>query len=304
MGTINGMMAQARATLGLGESPLGSNHNKITVWYNANIMHIGDGAWCDMGVTYWAGHSDNLGAIFGGPGIGYAYTVYHARKFQAKSRWHYGTAGIRKGDVIFFNWDGRRVIDEIDHVGYVEKVSGGLIYTIEANTGDVCRRKVRDGKYVVGYGRPAYATAKPEPKPQPQEKEEDMPEYISLATATPVSLSSGKGHRVEWSKEWADTGDSHADTKAGKSYPGILSGGEHGTVFTLTVTVPEDLDWRFVETDPSKEYVVSKTYATHTGPFTENGWVNNKQHLYVELLPNKDRTALAAVKGSYWPQKG
>jgi hypothetical protein len=109
-----------------------------------------------MAVTYWAGHSANLGAIFGGKNIGYAYTVAHARKFQKKGRWHNGVAGIEPGDIVFFDWTRSRSIKKIDHVGVVERVSGKRIVTIEGNASNRCRRMVRDAKFIVGYGRPAY----------------------------------------------------------------------------------------------------------------------------------------------------
>jgi hypothetical protein len=157
VGTVRGMLNEAKKTLGLGEHPPGSDHNKITDWYNKNIARIGNGAWCDMAITYWAGHSGNLAAIFGGKGIGYAYTVAHAKKFQQKGRWHNGTAGMQAGDIVFYAWKGGRSINNIDHVGLVERVSGKKFVTIEGNTtGDSCRRQVRDAKFVVGYGRPTY----------------------------------------------------------------------------------------------------------------------------------------------------
>jgi len=154
MGTIAGMLAQARALLGLGESPPGSNHNKITTWYGF------DGAWCDMAISYEAGHSDNLSAMMGK----FAYTVAHAQAFQAHGRWHYGLGGIRQGDIVFFDWSGSRSIGAIDHVGLVEAVhSNGTITTLEGNTSDMFLRRVRNGSVVVGYGRPAYGDASPMP---------------------------------------------------------------------------------------------------------------------------------------------
>jgi hypothetical protein len=157
VGTVSGMLAEAKKTIGMGESPPKSNHNKITEWYNSNIARIGNGAWCNMAVTYWAGHSANLGAIFAGKGIGFALTTAHARQFQKKGRWHAGAAGIKPGDIVFFDWKASRAMQNIDHVGVVERVSGKRIVTIEGNTtGDSCRRMVRDAKYIVGYGRPAY----------------------------------------------------------------------------------------------------------------------------------------------------
>jgi CHAP domain len=154
---VNRMLAQARKTIGLGEKPPGSNHNRITVWYNKHIARIGNGPWCNMAVTYWAGLSANLAAIFAGKRIGYAYTVAHAQKFKQKGRWRVGVAGIRRGDVVFFDWGGSRLIRNVDHVGLVEQVKGKKIITIEGNTtGDRCRRVVRNARFIVGYGRPAY----------------------------------------------------------------------------------------------------------------------------------------------------
>lgn len=158
-GTVDQMIAQAIKSLGTTEHPPGSNHNDITVWYNANVDKIGDGAWCDMSVTMW-GVKSGSGAVVGE----FAYTVYHAQWFQRRGQWHSGTSGIKRGDVVFFDWSGSRSIGAIDHVGVVEKVSGGTIYTIEGNTsggpnGDWCARKARNSTYIVGYGRPTYAGA-------------------------------------------------------------------------------------------------------------------------------------------------
>ena len=64
------------------------------------------------------------------------------------------------GDLIFFDWDDE---DEgqnraADHVGIVEKVDGGLIYTVEGNSGDSCQEnRYAIGHYeIYGYGTPAY----------------------------------------------------------------------------------------------------------------------------------------------------
>lgn len=153
MGTVGGMLAQARALLGLKESPPGSNHNKVTVWYGF------DGPWCDMSISYEAGHSDNLPAMMGK----FASTRAHASAFQSAKRWHYGLGGVRAGDVVFFDWGGSGDISKIDHVGLVEAVhSNGTITTLEGNTSNMFARRTRRA-CVVGYGRPAYGDAKPLP---------------------------------------------------------------------------------------------------------------------------------------------
>ena len=45
-----------------------------------------------------------------------------------------------------------------DHVGIVEKVENGLVYTVEGNSGDSCREnRYAVGHYeIYGYGTPAY----------------------------------------------------------------------------------------------------------------------------------------------------
>ncbi|MER7836623.1 peptidoglycan-binding protein [Streptomyces sp. NPDC096040] len=154
MGTANGMIAAARKLLGTTEHPPGSNHNNITSWYGFS------GPWCDMSISYEAAHSDNITAVMGK----FALTTAHARAFQSHGRWHYGLGGIRPGDVVFFDFSGGRSISGIDHVGLVEAVhSNGTITTLEGNTSDAFRRRIRGRACVVGYGRPAYDGAAPMP---------------------------------------------------------------------------------------------------------------------------------------------
>ena len=148
------MIEQARRLLGTAEHPPGSNHNHVTVWYGF------DGPWCDMAVSFAAGHSGNLSAVFGK----FAYTVDHAEAFRKRGRWHFGLGGARPGDVVFFDWSGTRSIANIDHVGLIEAVfSNGTIVTLEGNTSDRFYRRVRDSSCVVGYGRPDYGDAAPLP---------------------------------------------------------------------------------------------------------------------------------------------
>lgn len=158
MGTATAMIRQMRGLLGLTEHPAGSNHNKVTTYYGY------DAAWCDMTLWYAANHSDNVEAVF--PGGKTAYTVRHAEDFKNAGRWHTDTAGIRAGDVVFYDWGGSNKLARIDHVGIVEYVAGGAVHTIEGNTGDACRRRVRDHSTIAGYGRPAYDRPKPSAKPK------------------------------------------------------------------------------------------------------------------------------------------
>lgn len=157
------MVAEARKSLGLSGRP-----NYITKEYASRYgSEFLRASWCDMGVTYWARHSGNAAAVL--PGGDRAYTVWHAQDFQRAGRWHSGTTAnvnqAKPGDIVFFDWGASNSIGAIDHVGVIEKVlGGGRLQTIEANTSDAVRRRVRDASVIAGYGRPAY-----------DEGEDDMP---------------------------------------------------------------------------------------------------------------------------------
>jgi peptidoglycan hydrolase-like protein with peptidoglycan-binding domain len=154
MGTAEGMIAQARALLGVREEPPGSNRNLVTRWYGMT------GPWCDMSISFAAGHSDNLDAVLGK----FAWTVAHAKAFRDHGRFHYGLGGCRRGDILFLDWSGRRSLDGIDHVALVEAAhSDGTVTTLEGNTSDRFMRRVRDASCVVGYGRPLYRDSTPMP---------------------------------------------------------------------------------------------------------------------------------------------
>jgi peptidoglycan hydrolase-like protein with peptidoglycan-binding domain len=84
------------------------------------------------------------------------YTYASVALYKKTGRW---TQNAARGHQIFFGGSG--------HTGLVEKVSGGVVYTIEGNKGD----EVRKCSYsvhspsIIGYGRPKYEliTGTPEP---------------------------------------------------------------------------------------------------------------------------------------------
>ncbi len=156
------------------ESPAGSNYNWIVQRFNDKIYRIGRGAWCDMTVSVAFGEA--LGYDHGlWPHTGkseYAYTVYHAQYAQSAGRWHAGPSGIQPGDVVFFDWERRRDIAGIDHVGTARtSYSGGLVGLYEGNTGSYSggelKKTTRDATFITGYFRPDWkrlvdpAVAKP-----------------------------------------------------------------------------------------------------------------------------------------------
>jgi hypothetical protein len=156
-GTLEAMIAEMERWLGTGEP------NVIQSWYRARngAAYNGNFAWCDATVTRAAVDSGCHDSVCFG--TDYAYTVAHAARFQAKGQWHAMTngvvkSGIRRGDIIFFDWDGSSSIGAIDHVGIVTSVNGSTVYTIEGNIGNVCARKVRYVGDIAGFGRPVYKT--------------------------------------------------------------------------------------------------------------------------------------------------
>lgn len=161
-GGVEKMIRAMEAWLGTGEP------NAIQDWYrgrNGNA-YAGNFAWCDATVTLSAFASDNYGAVCFD--TDFAYTVAHAARFNAAGQWKPMTngilkSGIRRGDIIFFDWNGSSEIGAIDHVGIVTSVSsdGKYVYTIEGNTANVCARRVRLVHDIAGYGRPKYPAVTP-----------------------------------------------------------------------------------------------------------------------------------------------
>ena len=78
--------------------------------------------------------------------------------FQDRGLWQDNSYEPRPGDIIFFDWDDGGQDGQSDHVGIVEKVENGRVYTIEGNSGDSVRQNSYPIGYyeIYGYGVPAY----------------------------------------------------------------------------------------------------------------------------------------------------
>lgn len=79
--------------------------------------------------------------------------------FKERGQWAENTAEPSPGIIIFFDWDGKNGQDgESDHVGIVERVEAGRVYTIEGNFGDQVRQNSYPVGYyeIYGYGIPTY----------------------------------------------------------------------------------------------------------------------------------------------------
>lgn len=148
MASVDQVLKIAAGELGTKESPADSNVCKYSRWYPMV------GPWCAMFVSWVLDKS-------GIEGYKHAYTPAGAELFKSQGRW---TQNPRPGDVAYFDFPD--TLPRIQHVGFVEKVSGGVITTIEGNTsggssgsqdngGGVFRRQ-RARSLIVGFGRPPY----------------------------------------------------------------------------------------------------------------------------------------------------
>lgn len=159
---IDKMVAEAEKTLGMSDHG-NTVRTPIHTWYNAEFGNPDPSKyawdWCDGAVTYWAHKSGNAKAVCFSDRGHFAYTVAHADAFEERGQWHVDVAGIRRGDIVFFDWSGSNSIGAIDHVGLVTGVnSDGTIATIEGNINSVVGRFRRTAAEIAGYGRPNYST--------------------------------------------------------------------------------------------------------------------------------------------------
>lgn len=112
--------------------------------------------WCACFVSWCA---NECGYIESGVIPKFAGCVNGVQWFKDRGQWADNTAEPTAGQIIFFDWDDENGQDgESDHVGIVEKVENGIVYTVEGNSGDACRqRQYPVGYYeILGYGIPAY----------------------------------------------------------------------------------------------------------------------------------------------------
>ena len=108
--------------------------------------------WCACFVSWCA---DQCGYIEAGVIPKFSLCSAGMEWFESRGQFMDGSYVPATGDLVFFDWgnDG-----SIDHVGIVESVVDGTIYTIEGNSGDkVARRSYPIGYgQIVGYGVPTY----------------------------------------------------------------------------------------------------------------------------------------------------
>ncbi|MBQ6807572.1 MAG: CHAP domain-containing protein [Firmicutes bacterium] len=142
------LLRVARSQLGYREGA--NNATKYGAWYGMNNQ-----PWCAMFVSWCADQAGLSRDVI----PRFAYVPYGVAFFQKQGRYFpRGADAPKAGDVVFFG--------SSDHVGIVERVADGMVYSIEGNTsasgnssnGDGVYRRSRGlrDSWIMGYGRPAF----------------------------------------------------------------------------------------------------------------------------------------------------
>ena len=108
--------------------------------------------WCACFVSWCA---NECGYIENGVIPKFAGCIQGSEWFMARGQWQDGSFTPEAGHIIFFDWEGDGLTD---HVGIVERVENGTVYTVEGNSGDACRQNSYSigSSVIYGYGIPAY----------------------------------------------------------------------------------------------------------------------------------------------------
>lgn len=98
-------------------------------WYGFNSRV----EWCACFVSWCA---NECGYIDAGVIPKFAGCIQGSNWFKERGLWQDGSFTPSAGHIIFFDWEGD---GETDHVGIVERVENGTVYTVEGNSGDACK---------------------------------------------------------------------------------------------------------------------------------------------------------------------
>ena len=108
--------------------------------------------WCAIFVSWCA---EQCGYLDAGILPKELNVIPYVEWFRERGQWQYRDYEPSPGDLIFFDWTSDGLTD---HVGIVEKVEDGFVYTIEGNANDRCaeNRYYLSAAPVYGYGVPGY----------------------------------------------------------------------------------------------------------------------------------------------------
>jgi len=104
--------------------------------------------WCAIFVSWCA---EQCGYIDSGRIPKFASCNYGVDFFKSKGNWANKDYMAKSGDIIFFDWNKDGIVE---HVGIVEKIENGKVYTIEGNSEDKCQKHeyILKDNVILGYG--------------------------------------------------------------------------------------------------------------------------------------------------------
>lgn len=122
--------------------------NPYWSWYGFH-SHV---QWCACFVSWCA---DQCGYIDSGIIPKHAACQDGANWFRSHGQWQSNGYIPSAGDIIYFDWNGD---GHTEHVGIVERVENGTVYTVEGNASNTCaqRHYPIGSSQIYGYGIPAY----------------------------------------------------------------------------------------------------------------------------------------------------
>lgn len=133
------------ALVAIAQSQIG-NEGGETYWRWYGFENRVD--WCAIFVSWCA---DQAGMLETDRLPKYAICDDGIRWFIKQGKWYSRKVEPKAGMIIFFDWDDDGLSE---HTGIVEKCEDGIVYTIEGNSHDVCKRKwyAAGDRTIMGYG--------------------------------------------------------------------------------------------------------------------------------------------------------
>ena len=141
----DGKITSNNALVAIAQSQIGNEGGEIYWrWYGFESRVD----WCSIFVSWCA---DQAGMLESASLPKYAVCDDGIRWFIKQGKWYSRKIEPKAGMIIFFDWDDDGVSE---HTGIVEKCEDGLVYTIEGNSHDVCKRKwyAIGDRTIMGYG--------------------------------------------------------------------------------------------------------------------------------------------------------
>lgn len=155
--TVKRILEIARKEIGVTEYPANSNKVKYNTAYYGREVFGAAYPWCCAFIWWLFQQAEAKELFFNGGKTASCTTLMNYYKKQKQFK----ISNPHAGDLVFFNFDKNTA--DAEHIGIVESVNGGIIITIEGNTGTTndanggaVMRRERRASVILGYATPAY----------------------------------------------------------------------------------------------------------------------------------------------------